>query len=446
MTGSWFSIDVRGSITPESADAQQELSRRAGRFALAPTGHDLLCLLRVPPTGTGAPAPRAVLVGDAAAFPISDLIAFLSQARWSGALKVQASNGERSLLLKDGEVRGATSDDPADRLGEVIVRLGFLGRRQLEEALEETQSAKIGRALVEKGVLQPHDLWRCITQQLSDIFHAIVLCREGAFTLLQQELDEKAASLVQLSTQSLLMDSIRKIDEMAHFRKRIPHGRIYVSKKRASDGKLEEDEDRVLGLVNGERTVVELGKAAKLSEFDVTKVVFRLLEGGYAIVSECSIAAVAQHTPEASSHPRPLEPRRPADASPASAKEPLAVVRVFNFIFREIRDEVAKQGRDRQFIAAANAALAGQALSASPVLTGVFFDAEGNLDEGKLMRRFEFSRDQLGSEPIASLKQALSDVMFFLLFQAGELLESRADEDLARRVKELLATLEGELP
>jgi hypothetical protein len=32
--------------------------------------------------------------------------------------------------------------------------------------------------------------------------------------------------------------------------------------------------------------------------------------------------------------------------------------------------------------------------------------------------------------------------MFFILFQAGELLESRADEDLALRVKELLATLE----
>jgi hypothetical protein len=36
---------------------------------------------------------------------------------------------------------------------------------------------------------------------------------------------------------------------------------------------------------------------------------------------------------------------------------------------------------------------------------------------------------------VASLRQALSDVMFFLLFQAGELLQSRADEDLARRVR-----------
>jgi hypothetical protein len=439
---SWFSIDSRGNVTPENPQALKELSARAGRFLIAPTGPDLLCLLRVPATGAKAPSPRAVLVGDAAAFPTSDLIAFLNQARWTGVLKVQAANGERSVIFKEGEVRGATSDDPADRLGEVIVRLGFLSRRQLEEAIESS-STKIGRALVDKGVLQPHDLWRCVTQQLSDIFQAIVLCREGGFVLVQQELDEKAAH-VQVSTQSLLMDSIRKIDEMAHFRKRIAHGRLHVLKKRASDGKLEEVEDRVLGLVNGERTVLEVGQAAKLSEFDVTRIVFRLLEGGYASVAERSIASVAHPVQEVPAPGRAPElPRAPESA--ARSKEPLAVVRVFNFIFREIRDEVAKQGKDRQFVAAANAALAGHALSSSPVLTGIFFDAEGSLDEGKLLRRFEFSHDQLGSQPIASLKQALSDVMFFLLFQAGELLESRADEDLARRVKELLGTLEGEI-
>src|SRR5262249_7343896 len=117
------------------------------------------------------------------------------------------------------------------------------------------------------------------------IFHAIVLCREGAFLLIDQEL-EPSVHLVQVSTQSLLMDSIRKIDEMTHFRKRIPNPRVYVARRRASDGKLEKEEDRVLGLVNGERTVLELGQAAKLSEFDVTKIIFRLLEGGYVGVSD----------------------------------------------------------------------------------------------------------------------------------------------------------------
>jgi hypothetical protein len=72
------------------------------------------------------------------------------------------------------------------------------------------------------------------------------------------------------------------------------------------------------------------------------------------------------------------------------------------------------------------------------------FGEDGMLDHATLVERYgQLSAEgQLGAEPIVSLKQALSDVMFFLLFQAGELLESAADEELARRVKEHLATLE----
>jgi hypothetical protein len=283
---------------------------------------------------------------------------------------------------------------------------------------------------------------------VSEIFHAIVLCREGSFFLVDQPVDEKTGHIIQLSTQSLLMDSIRKIDEMAHFRKRIPHGRLYVARKRPSDGKLEEDEDRVLALLDGRRTILELGHAARLAEFDITKVVFRLLEGGFASVTDKPLlmpgeAAATSSTPV-------LQKAPPVAAVPAAPPvrvvpvvDPRPVARVFNFIFREIRDEVAKQGMDREFISAANAALSGQALSSSPVLEGLAFAGDGSLPEPKLMEGFERHRAELGSEPLASFKQALSDVMFFLLFQAGELLESRADEDLARRVKELLATLEA---
>ena len=78
-----------------------------------------------------------------------------------------------------------------------------------------------------------------------------------------------------------------------HFRQRIPHGRLYVGKRRPSDGKLHPDEDRLLALATGQRTVLELAQSAKLSEFDATKILFRLLEGGYASVSELKHGEVA---------------------------------------------------------------------------------------------------------------------------------------------------------
>jgi hypothetical protein len=417
-----FSIDARGALKPDSPESAAELGRRAGHYLLAPTVLDMMCALRMPVRGGRAPAPRVVLMGDAGGFPVSDLIAFLSQSRWSGVLRVHTAGGERSVALKDGEVRGAASEDAADRLSEVLVRLGLASRSNVEEALRDVPPSKVGRALVDKGVLQAHQLWAAVSHQVSDIFHAIVLAREGVFVLVDQDFDERLASNVQLSTQSLLMDAIRKIDELAHFRGRIPHGRMYVTKKRPSDGKLHPDEDKLLGLATGRRTVLELARAAKLSEFEATKVLFRLLEGGYASVSEVAVAETP--TPAA------------ATADPA-----VRVVRTFNSIFAEVLAEVRREGQDEAFLQAANVALAGQALTAVPVLRGLQFNDEGMLPEAALLEAFARARSKLGSQPVASLREGLSEVMFFLLFQAGELLESRADEELARRVKELLSAL-----
>ncbi len=418
-----FTIDAKGGLKPESPEAAAELGQRAGHYLLAPTALDLLCALRIPVQGGRIPTPRVVLMGDAGGFPVSDLIAFLSQSRWSGVLRIHTSGGERSVALKDGEVRGAASEDAADRLSEVLVRLGLASRKNVDEALREVPPSKVGRALVDKGLLQAHQLWAAVSHQVSDIFHAIVLAREGVFVLVDQDFDERLASNVQLSTQSLLMDAIRKIDELAHFRGRIPHGRLYVTKKRPSDGKLHPDEDKLLGLATGRRTVLELARAAKLSEFEATKVLFRLLEGGYASVAEVPAADV------------------PPPTAAASADPALRVVRTFNSIFAEVLDEVRRQGQDGAFLQAANAALKGQALTAVPVLRGLQFADDGMLPEAALLEAFARARGKLGSNPVASLREGLNEVMFFLLFQAGELLESRADEELARRVKDLLSAL-----
>src|SRR5260370_12015105 len=146
-----FTVDARGQLIAEDADGQRELALRNGRFGLAPTGSDLLCFIKHPPTGGEMPPPRAVLMGDAGAFPVSDLIAFLSQMRWSGLVRVHPASGQRSIYHKEGEVRGAMSEDPADRLGQVGVRPGYLTRKQVEQAIGQGHSSQLGRGLAERS-------------------------------------------------------------------------------------------------------------------------------------------------------------------------------------------------------------------------------------------------------------------------------------------------------
>jgi len=172
-------------------------------------------------------------------------------------------------------------------------------------------------------------------------------------------------------------------------------------------------------------------------------------------VSQTSAAVVAatpsapraiSPTPQAAP-PQPLPPPPDPIAQvpwTAPAIDERKVLHVFNFIFREVRDEVARRGQLDMFLASANAALRGSGVSTSRVLNGLSFLADGSLDEAQVLEQYAQlkTEGQMGSEPLMSFKQALSDVMFFLLFQAGELLESRADEELARRVKELLSTID----
>ena len=420
---------------------------RTGYFRLQNTSPDWIVMLRSPAQGgLQETRPRVVLAGDCGAFHLADLIAFLGQSRWTGVLRVTAPTGERSLLLKDGDVRSAASDSTGDRIGEVMVRMGYVSRVALEKVLAEAPPSRIGKALVERGLIKAHDLYKCLNEQISEIFHGIMLSNNGAFALIDQEIDEKALTHnLSLSMNGLLMDSIRKIDELAQFRKRIPHGKMYVLLRKPPEGGLEPEEEAVLAQVDGQRTVIEVGQHSRYSEFDATRIVHHLMEMGLVKVAEApgvlpvsSQSSVIETVPAPAKKPAPAAPPRPVAISVDM------VVSVFNTIFREVRDEVAARGTLEPFLTSANAALKGNGVSTSPVLTGLMFGDDGMLEPANLVARYEqlAAEGQLGAEPIASLKQALSDVMFFLLFQAGELLESAADEELARRVKEHLATLE----
>jgi len=453
-----FVFDSRGVPSLVDPQAPSPLAGRTGYFKAVNTSPDWVVLLRVPAQGgIQEKRPRVVLAGDIGTFALQDQIAFLGQSRWTGILRVLSTSGERTLTLKEGEVRSAASDSPADRIGEVMIRMGYVTRPQLEAVLSESPPSRVGKAMVEKGYLKSHDLYKCLNEQVSEIFHNMMLAKEGTFACVDQELDEKAlVHNLSISIQGLLMDSIRKIDELTQFRKRVPHGKLFVAKKKPSDGKLEEDEDLFLALVDGQRTVIELGLAAKVSEFDATRITYRLMEGGYATLSQvASPTAVPSRPPappapvQVTSIPSKAQPvhRAPPPSQPTwppPAVDERKVVNVFNFIFREVRNEVSRRGNLDMFLASANAALRGSGVSTSRVLSGLAFEIDGSLDESLVLKQFnELKNDgHMGSEPLMSLKQALSDVMFFLLFQAGELLESRADEDLARRVKELLATID----
>lgn len=408
-----------GRLLVQDEATGEKLVAAAGNYHLLPTHPDALLLLRVPSMGGAFSPPRVALSGDLAAIPVPEIVEFLHQGRRTGTLRVVSPGSDRAIVIKDGMVRGATSDDASDSLGECCVRLGMVPRSALSTVLASNPAAgRVGRALVEAGVLQSHDLFKATQFQVTEIFHSMLLGREGAFVFLDEPIEERSGG-VQLNTQGLLMDSVRRIDEMAQFRLRLPSGNLFVVRRKPPTPALDPEERQLYDLCTGEKTILDLARDMRISEFEATRHVYHLLQGGFV-----------------GSSPTP-------QAAPGEAKknDPADVARVFNLIFKEVLAEVTKHELAREFIGAANTALQSEAATRSPFLKGITFSPEGSLDGTKLLANVNREPAE-PAERARMLFQALSEVMFFLLFQAGEILGPTEDEQLATRVKELLATVD----
>lgn len=419
-----FDLDAHGRLVPQADETRRALADRAGRFVLLPSAGDLLVARRTPAAGGAAPRPRCILAGDLAGFPIADFIAFVHQSRVSGVLTVASAGAERAVAFKDGEVRSARSSAPGERLGEVAVRLGYATEAQVAQA---AQSGKpIGKALVEAGAFGANELWKCFHEQVTAVFHAILLSQEGIFFLVDEDVTERPGAPLAVSTQSLLMDGIRRIDEMSLFKARIPGPRAFLRRKEPRRPlSLKPPEQALLALVDGRRTVADVATAAHLNEFDAIKILYHLAEAGY-------VEAVGT----------------PAEAAQGGEDRLRAVAAGMNALLRRVTAAIPDASRPA-FLAAVRAFLADGQHPLAPVWARAAHAADGAVDETALLANVGavkgavLARLEPSGDPARLLFEALRELLLFNLFVAGERLDREADDALALALKEALGPLEA---
>jgi hypothetical protein len=417
-------IDTQGRIAVSDA-ARSALADRAGHFALLPSSHDLIVLARAGATGGPAVSPRCVLAGDLSVFPIADFLAFIHTTRASGMLTVVAGGVERAIAFQDGEVRAATSQAPAERVGEVALRMGYLKREQLDAV--DARGMRFGDALVAAGLLAPEDLWKCFHEQVTTVFHAILLAQEGIFYLTDTPELDLGASL-SIGTQSLLMDGIRRIDELSLFASKIPGAHAFVRRRDPRRAvRLEPLEEQLLELVDGRRRVFDIAHAARLSEFDAMKILYHLAEAGYV---------------EAFAGPA-------LGAPPPAVAALVELARAANGALRAIASAAAVHDALDGLRAATRAFLADPASRFEPLFRRVDLAEDGALDEPILLGNLSLLRDSAlrKVEPTGDLsrylRDALREAVFFQLFHLSERLPAEEDELLAADVRQRLEAAGG---
>lgn len=428
-------LTADGRLRAPAQATREILRERLKQAEVLPTGPGwavFRTLGSVPSFSSGRPKEvvAAGTLGDNG-LSLIDFIGFLAQSCATGALTVATPDEvERSIFFYNGDVVWAASTAPEDRLGEFLLRRGKITREQLQVAIADG-ARRIGRACVEQGYIAAHELWSMVQAQLTETFNKLLAAEAGVWFFARLSSQILAESQIHLSTQGLLVDALRRLDEMKFFRQKVRSADAVIQRVRGLapeaeaemvsrlDDVIRNDARDLLAKLDGPATIHEVMRMLGTGEFEATRLVFHLLRN-----------KVIEQVSTGSSGPIP----RRATLSQGEAHE---VVTVYSMTIKEMYQEMKSAGQLDALADSVTTFLKDADNVQSELLSHVVLFPDGTIDEDSVL-----AVAKTRGLSVQQLSDGLSELMFFVLFQVTEYLGQRRGDDLARRVKLIHGMLE----
>lgn len=181
------------------------------------------CALVVP---ARADAPKAWFAGSLASLTVAEVVQFVFASLKTGVLLVAAGADagrrpeepdrlkRKSIYFKDGQVVFASSSDPADRLGPVLLEAQLVAPADLERCARLVRSGHpLGQVLEDEGIVTSAQLYEGITLQVKKIFLSAFLETEGEFAFLEGANDLQNEVKLPERTRDLILQGMKRLEE-----------------------------------------------------------------------------------------------------------------------------------------------------------------------------------------------------------------------------------------
>lgn len=225
-------------------------------------------------------------------FGIQDVFQLLDMSRKTGMLRVTnpVRNDEAHVFFEAGKIVHAGLKSQASSPEELLVEAGKITQEELEHARKLVSDHKNGASLssifIDAGVVSERELERMVRTQLETVVFDLMSWREGFFSFEERSIAEiPKEARVSVATESLLMESARRIDEWGRIADKVPNLTVIpalapVPDDHESQLDLLPHEWEVLTMIDGVRDLRAMAAELNRDEFDVAKVVYGLATTG----------------------------------------------------------------------------------------------------------------------------------------------------------------------
>ena len=232
--------------------------------------------------------------GEVAVLGISNLLQSLVANRREGYLTLREGDRKKVLHLSARGIRLVSGARRANPLGEILIRVGQLGRDELRRLLAEQRLTRrpLGELIVRRGLMKQKQLDEALRDQAAEEIYEVFDWQNATFGFIEADEVRAPANEGPLSAivlegnlMSVLLEAARRADELAEVRKVLPDPDASLERRRGALPVKAPDLDQgatreAILLTDGRRTVEQILEASVYPRFVLLRTLRELVVRG----------------------------------------------------------------------------------------------------------------------------------------------------------------------
>jgi hypothetical protein len=228
------------------------------------------------------------LKGNLRDFTFSQLLNLINLAAKTGTLVVEGSSDIARVFFREGKLSYAQIGAEDSGLAAILQRTNRISTSQyriLAERARMMSDKELGLLLINAGYLTQQDILDSLTQYIVEVVRQVFTWVEGFFHFETDEITPGGKIPVRIDLENLIIEGTRQLQEWEMLQEEIPSLDMalkFTDRPGAniSNMNLNVEEWRVVSFVNPQNTIQQIGQATHLSDIDIRRVVYSLLQAG----------------------------------------------------------------------------------------------------------------------------------------------------------------------
>lgn len=228
------------------------------------------------------------LRGNLRDFTVTQLLNLINLAGKTGTLVVEGPNETAQVAFRQGKLAYAMVGQEDGNLATILHHTSKLSTNQFRSIQQRATSVsdkELGLLLINAGYISQEDILSSLQQYFTDVIRRVFTWVEGFFRFENNMMPPEDRITIRLDLENLIIEGSRQLREWEQLQDEIPSLDMVLkfTDRPGADLKnvnLSVEEWRVVSYITPKNTIRQIGKATKMDDMAIRRIIYSLLQAG----------------------------------------------------------------------------------------------------------------------------------------------------------------------